>query len=59
MHDYSVTTPRCYKDVDVNNFFPRTARLENSLPKECVYLKYDLSGFKSRTNRHLLILGSF
>ena len=27
LHDYSVTIPRCYKDVYVNNLFPRTARL--------------------------------
>ena len=31
-HDFSVTTPRCYKDVNVSSFFPRTARLWNSLP---------------------------
>ena len=27
LHDFSVTIPRCYKDVHVNSFFPRTARL--------------------------------
>ena len=26
LHDFSVTIPRCYKDVYVNSFFPRTAR---------------------------------
>ena len=31
-HDFSVTIPRYYKDVYVNSFFPRTARLWNSLP---------------------------
>ena len=30
-----------------NSFFPRTARLWNSLPIECFPLTYDLSGFKS------------
>ena len=50
---------RCYKDVYVNSFFPRTARLWNSLPIECFPLTYDLSGFKSRINRHLLTVGSF
>ena len=35
LHDFSVTIPRCYKDVSVNSFFPRTARLWNSLPIEC------------------------
>ena len=32
LHDFSVTISRCYKDVYVNNFFPCTARLWNSLP---------------------------
>ena len=59
LHDISVTIPRCYTDVYVNGFFPRTARLWNSLPKECFPLTYDLSGFKSRINRHLLTVGSF
>ena len=27
LQDFSVTIPRCYKDVYVNSFFPRTARL--------------------------------
>ena len=59
LHDFSVTIPRCYKDVYVNSFFPRTARLWNSLPIECLPLTYDLSGFKSRINRHLLTINSF
>ena len=36
MYNFSVTIPRRYKDVYVNSFFPRTARLWNSLPKECL-----------------------
>ena len=51
--DFSVTIPRCYKDVYVNSFFPRTARLWNSLPIECFPLTYDLSDFKSRISRHI------
>ena len=31
LHDFSVTIPRCYKDVYVNSFFPHTAGLWNSL----------------------------
>ena len=31
LHDFSVTIPRCYKDVYVNSFSPHTARLRNSL----------------------------
>ena len=59
LHDFSVTIPRYYKDVYVNSFFPRTAKLWNSLPIECFPLTYDLSGFKSRISRHLLTVGSF
>ena len=58
LHDFSVTIPRCYKDVYVNIFFPRTAGPWNDLPIECFPLTYDLNGFKSRINRHLLTLGS-
>ena len=34
LHNFSVTIPRCYKDVYVNSFFLCTARLWNSLPIE-------------------------
>ena len=53
LHDFSVTIPRCYKDVYVKSFFPCTAKVWNSLPIECVPLTYDLSGFKFRINGHL------
>ena len=53
LHDFSATIPRCYKDVYVNSFFPRTARLWNSLLIECFPLTYDLSSFQSRINRYL------
>ena len=59
LHGFSVIIPKCYKDVYVNSFFPRTARLSNSLPIECFPLTYDLSGFNCRINRHLLTIGSF
>ena len=59
LHDFSVNIARCYKDVYVNSFFPRTARPWNSLlPTEFFPLTNDLNGFKSRINRHLLTLGS-
>ena len=57
LHDFFVTIPRSYKYVYVNSLFPRIARLWNSLPVECFLLTYNLDGFKSRINRHLL--GSF
>ena len=53
LHGFSVTIPH------VNSFFRCTAWLWNSLPIECFPLTYDLSGFKSRINRHLLTVGSF
>ena len=46
--DFSVTIPKCYKNVYVNSFFPRTANLWNSLPIELFPLTYDHSGFTSR-----------
>ena len=49
---FSVTIPRCYKDVYANSFFPCTARLWYSLPAKCFPLTYDLNDFKYRPNRH-------
>ena len=59
LHDFSVTICWCYKDVYVNSFFRRTARLWNSLPIDCFPLTCNLNGFRSRINRHLLTVGSF
>ena len=56
---YSVRLHDFYKDVYVNSFFPCAARLWNSLPIEWFPLTYDLSGFESRINRHLLTVCSF
>ena len=42
LNDFSVSIPRCYKDVYVNSFFPCTARLWKRLPIECFPLIYDL-----------------
>ena len=59
LHDFSVTIPRCYKGVYVNSFFSHIARLWNSPLLECFPLIYNLNGFKSRIDRHLLTVGSF
>ena len=59
LHDFSVTIPRCYKDVYVNSFFPHTAKLWNSLRIECFPLTYDPNGLKCRINRDLLTVRSF
>ena len=58
LHDFSVTIPRCYKHSYGDSFFPRTARLWNSVPIECFPLTYDISGLNSRINRHHLTVGS-
>ena len=50
LHDFSVTIPRCFKDVYVNSFFPRTAG------SEILCLQKD---FRSRVDRHIFCLGSF
>ena len=59
LHDFSVTIPRCYKDVYVNSCFPCADRFWNFLPVECFPLTYNLSGIKSRINRHFVTVGSF
>ena len=53
LHDFSVTIPRCYNDVYVNSFFPRTSRLwiepcmeqipikkKKKKKKKCMILKF-------------------
>ena len=42
-YEFSVTIPRCYKDIYVNNFFPHTARHSNFLPIEGFPLTYALN----------------
>ena len=55
LHDFSVAVAKCYEDVYVNGFFiSGNAILRNSLSIECFLLTYNLYGFKSRINRHLL-----
>ena len=52
LHDFSVTIPRCYKNVYVKFSSSHSYRLWNSLPTECFPLTCDLNGFKSRINKH-------
>ena len=59
LHDFYVTISRCYREAYVNSLFPCTAGLWNSLPIKCFPLTYDLNGYKSTINRHLLTVGSF
>ena len=53
LHDFSVIIRRCYKNVYVNNFFPRTGRLWNSLPMKCFPLTYDLRARLHETRSEL------
>ena len=46
LYNFSVTIPRCYKNVYVDCFCPGTSRLWNSLARECFPLTYNLNGFK-------------
>ena len=59
LHNFSINIHRCYKDVYINCFFPRTAKLCISLPIEYFPLIYDLNNLKSRINRHRLTVGLF
>ena len=45
LHDFSNTSPTCYKHFYVNSFFSRTTRHSNSLPIECFLLSYDFNKF--------------
>ena len=62
LHDFSVTNPRCWKDVYVNRFIPCTTWLWISLPIKWysinVLLSFDLNGFNYRINRQLLTVDS-
>ena len=59
LDDFSMTICICYKDVYVNSFFTCTARIWNFLARGCFPLTNDLSGFKSRINKHILTLCFF
>ena len=56
LHDFAVSIPRLCKGVYANSFFPRTAKIWNSLPADCFPLTYDLNQFKSNVNKYLATL---
>lgn len=56
LHDFIVTIPGCYKDVNINSFFPRTISTSNSLTAECFPFTCNLNAFMSRVNRYPLFL---
>ena len=53
-HDFSVTIPKCYKDV-YNSFFPRLARPWNSLSIECFPLTFGLNLILELTDTFYLL----
>ena len=56
---FFIAIRRCYNDVYASTLFPRTARFWNCVPVEWFPLSYELNGFNSMINRHLLTVGSF
>ena len=52
VHDFSITIRRCYKDVNVNSFFPPSARLKNPLPIDC---RFCLNRFRVCCNFFVLL----
>ena len=55
MHLHTVNLPKCRTNFYESSFFPRTAALWNSLTNECFPPDYDLTTFKGRANKHLLL----
>ena len=54
LHVFSVTIPRCYKDVYVNSFFPRMAKLWISLPIECFSLVWREFQLKKKVRQNYI-----
>ena len=54
LHQYAVRPPRCNRKFYQSSFFPRTAGLWNSLPRDCFPSEYNVNMFKSRVNKILL-----
>ena len=52
-HSLTIQIPNFHKTFYSSSFFPRTARLWNSLPSDCFPLDYDLQSFKSNVNQYL------
>ena len=54
-HECSFQLPKCRTKYYNSSFFTRTAALRNSLPNECFPSDYDLTAFKGRVNKFLLL----
>ena len=55
MHRHTVNSPVCRTKFYQSSIFPRTAALWNSLTNECFPSDYDLTAFKGRVNKLLLL----
>ena len=55
MHRHTVNSPMCRSKFYQSSFFPRTAALWSSLTNECFPPDYDLTAFKGRVNKFLLL----
>ena len=55
MHRHTVNSPMCRIKFYQSRFFPPTAALWNSLINECFPPDYDLTAFKGRVNKFLLL----
>ena len=54
-HPLTIQIPNFHKTFYSASFFPRTARLWNSLPSDCFPSNYDLQSFKSNVNQYLSV----
>ena len=52
---YTVNSPMCRTKFYQSSLFPRLEALWNSLTNECFPPDYDLTGFKGRVNKFLLL----
>ena len=58
VHRHTVNSLLCRTTFYQSSFFPRTAALWNSLTNECFPPDYDLTAFKGRVNKFLLLMCS-
>ena len=52
-HPLTIEIPNFHKTLYSSSFFPRTARLWNSLPSDCFPSDCDLQSFKYNVNQYL------
>ena len=55
LHPHAVDPPKCRTKFYQSSFFPRTAKLWNSLAVGCFPSEYNLTAFKAEVNKFLLL----